>query len=52
MASSRLSREAWLSAAALVVMGLYGAGLVFYGVAIAPRLGWGDYRWRLSMRRL
>jgi len=37
--SSWLSREAWLSVAALSVMGLYGAGLVFYGVAIAP-LGW------------
>ena len=37
--SSWLSREAWLSIAALITMAIYGAGLVFYGVAIAP-LGW------------
>ena len=29
--SSWLSREAWSAVAALVVMGLYGAGLVFFG---------------------
>ena len=29
--SSWLSREAWCAVAALVVMGLYGAGLVFFG---------------------
>lgn len=29
--SSWLSREAWASVAALVVMGVYGAGLVFFG---------------------
>ena len=37
--SSWLSREAWLSVAALITMAIYGAGLVFYGVAVAP-LGW------------
>tara|TARA_B100001057_G_scaffold319026_1_gene319307 strand:- start:1019 stop:1891 length:873 start_codon:yes stop_codon:yes gene_type:complete len=37
--SSWLSREAWLSIAALITMAIYGAGLVFYGVAIVP-LGW------------
>ena len=34
--SSWLSREAWLSVAALAVNGLYGAGLVFFGTRIAP----------------
>ena len=34
--TSWLSREAWLAVAALIVMALYGAGLVFYGVALAP----------------
>ena len=29
--TSWLSREAWASVAALVVMGVYGAGLVFFG---------------------
>jgi DMSO reductase anchor subunit len=33
--SSWLSREAWLSVAALVVNGIYGAGLVFFGTRIA-----------------
>ena len=37
--TSWLSREAWLSVAALLVMAAYGAGLVFFGVAVAP-LGW------------
>ena len=37
--SSWLSREAWLSVAALITMAIYGAGLVFYGLAVAP-LGW------------
>jgi DMSO reductase anchor subunit len=37
--SSWLSREAWAAVATLVVMALYGAGLVFFGVRIAP-LGW------------
>ena len=37
--SSWLSREAWLSVAALITMAIYGAGLVFYGMAVAP-LGW------------
>ena len=37
--SSWLSREAWLSVAALITLAIYGAGLVFYGVAVAP-LGW------------
>ena len=37
--TSWLSREAWASAAALVIMGLYAAGLVFFGVALQP-LGW------------
>ena len=37
--SSWLSREAWLSVAALITMAIYGAGLVFYGVAVAP-FGW------------
>ena len=31
--------KAWLAVTALIVMALYGAGLVFYGVALAP-LGW------------
>ncbi len=31
--SSWLSREAWLAVAALLVMGIYGAGLVFFGQA-------------------
>ena len=37
--TSWLSREAWLSVSALLVMAAYGAGLVFFGVAVAP-LGW------------
>jgi DMSO reductase anchor subunit len=37
--TSWLSREAWTSVAALVVMGLYGAGLVFLDTRWAP-LGW------------
>ena len=37
--SSWLSREAWLSVAALITMAIYGAGLVFYGVAVTP-FGW------------
>ena len=37
--TSWLSREAWISVAALVVMGIYGAGLVFFGTRLAP-LGW------------
>ncbi|MBM1222149.1 dimethyl sulfoxide reductase anchor subunit [Ponticoccus sp. SC2-23] len=37
--SSWLSREAWASVAALIVMALYGAGLVFFGTRIAL-LGW------------
>lgn len=37
--SSWLSREAWLSVAALSIMAIYGAGLVFWGVAWTP-LGW------------
>jgi len=37
--TSWLSREAWASVAALVVMALYGAGLVFFDTKIAP-LGW------------
>ena len=37
--TSWLSREAWLSVGALLVMAAYGAGLVFFGVAVAP-LGW------------
>lgn len=37
--TSWLSREAWLAVAALIVMALYGAGLVFYDLALAP-LGW------------
>ena len=32
--SSWLSREAWLAVAALIVMAVYGAGLVFHGNAI------------------
>ena len=34
--SSWLSREAWLAVAALIVMAIYGAGLVFHGNAITP----------------
>ena len=34
--SSWLSREAWLAVAALIVMAVYGAGLVFHGNAITP----------------
>ena len=34
--SSWLSREAWTSVATLVVMALYGAGLVFFGTALWP----------------
>ena len=37
--SSWLSREAWAASAALGVMGLYAALLVFFGVQVAP-LGW------------
>lgn len=37
--TSWLSREAWASVAALIVMALYGAGLVFFDTQIAP-LGW------------
>lgn len=37
--SSWLSREAWASVAALTVMAVYGAGLVFFGVAWTV-LGW------------
>lgn len=37
--SSWLSREAWTSVAALLVMGLYGALLVLFGVHVAL-LGW------------
>lgn len=37
--SSWLSREAWASAAALTVSGLYAAPLVFAGAHVAP-LGW------------
>ena len=37
--SSWLSREAWAAVATLVVMGLYAAGLVFFGTHLAP-LGW------------
>ena len=39
METSWLSREAWLSVGALLVMAAYGAGLVFFGIAVAP-LGW------------
>ena len=34
--TSWLSREAWASVAALIVMAVYGAGLVFWGQAIVP----------------
>lgn len=34
--SSWLSREAWMSVAALAVNGLYGAGLVFFDTRVAP----------------
>ena len=37
--TSWLSREAWMSVMALTVMGLYGAGAVFFGAHWAP-LGW------------
>ncbi len=37
--SSWLSREAWLAAATLAVMGLYAAALIFTGIRLAP-LGW------------
>lgn len=37
--TSWLSREAWAAAATLVVMGIYGAGLVFFETRIVP-LGW------------
>ena len=37
--SSWLSREAWLSAAALVVMGIYAAAAVFFGVSLSL-IGW------------
>lgn len=36
--TSWLSREAWLSAAALLILGLYAAGIVFLGTAL-PLLG-------------
>ncbi len=37
--TSWLSREAWLAVFALVIMGLYAAPAVFFGVRVAP-LGW------------
>ena len=37
--TSWLSREAWFAVAALTVMAFYGAGLVFFGVAVVF-LGW------------
>ncbi|MEJ6479742.1 MAG: dimethyl sulfoxide reductase anchor subunit [Octadecabacter sp.] len=37
--TSWLSREAWFSVFALLIMAVYGAGLVFFGTAPAP-LGW------------
>ncbi len=37
--TSWLSREAWMSVMALTIMGLYGAGAVFFGAHWAP-LGW------------
>ena len=37
--TSWLSREAWLAVAALTVMAFYGAGIVFFGVAVVL-LGW------------
>lgn len=37
--SSWLSREAWLAAITLVVMAVYGAGLVFFGTRLGV-LGW------------
>lgn len=37
--TSWLSREAWAAVAALVVMGLYAGGAVFFGMRI-PALGW------------
>lgn len=37
--SSWLSREGWAAVATLVVMGLYAAGLVFFGWSLQP-LGW------------
>lgn len=37
--TSWLSREAWMSMAALLVMGLYAIGAIFFGVRIAL-LGW------------
>lgn len=37
--TSWLSREAWMSAIALILMGVFGALLVFTGTRIAP-LGW------------
>ncbi|MFP4237866.1 MAG: dimethyl sulfoxide reductase anchor subunit family protein [Rhodosalinus sp.] len=37
--SSWLSREAWAAVATLVVMALYGTGLVFFGARLVP-LGW------------
>ena len=48
--TSWLSREAWLAVAALITMAIYGAGLVFYGVAVAP-IGWigGLCRWQRFM---
>jgi DMSO reductase anchor subunit len=37
--TSWLSREAWLSVGALILMAIYGAGLVFWGAVWTP-LGW------------
>ena len=37
--TSWLSREAWAAVAALIVMAIYGAGLVFFGTRVAF-LGW------------
>ena len=37
--TSWLSREAWISVAALIVMAIYGAGLVFFDSVLMP-LGW------------
>ncbi len=37
--SSWLSREAWLAVGALIVMAIYGGGLVFYDTVLLP-LGW------------
>jgi len=37
--TSWLSREAWLAVITMTLMGLYGAGLVFFGVRLTP-IGW------------